>query len=131
MGKYVSISGSLLCSESQLPLIRTVIENFSGENIFLLPRDQIELYNQGWVFSKAQINWTKYVFYGADVRESAVDFVKAQIQAIMDNLVQSSTEGGTEELLEGLFCLKNEDNLQFVLWIIANNKIIEKKIVVL
>ena len=127
MGRYVSFSGSLMCSASQIPIIKKAIDAFPElKNNGLLTKEQIQLYVQGWVFPESKINWMNYVFYGADINEIAIDFMKGQIQLIIDTLKK---DGGEDEAdIEGLFYLRPEDDDLFKVWVIQNGIISEQAI---
>jgi hypothetical protein len=69
MGKYVSVRGWLECDEHTVNEVKKIRDDFTASsNEGLLIEDKLELYQSGWTFPERQINWTAYVFYGADVR---------------------------------------------------------------
>jgi len=43
---------------------------------------QSELYMKGWHWVDDQINWTRYIFYGADVQAEGLDLFETVLQTI-------------------------------------------------
>ncbi|WP_377273443.1 hypothetical protein [Peterkaempfera sp. SMS 1(5)a] len=93
VGVFVSIRGWLECDEQQLAAIKQVIANHSDEH-----------YSGGWGFPVRHFNWTYYVFYGGDVRESAVDWFMDQLQSMA--AIPASDEDG--DRVQGLFVASSE-----------------------
>jgi hypothetical protein len=80
MGKYVSVRGWLECDENTVNEVKKIRDDFTASsNQGLLDKDKLELYQSGWTFPDRQMNWTAYVFYGADLREYHLDFMKKQL----------------------------------------------------
>lgn len=93
MGVFVSIRGWLECDERQLAAVRQVIADHSDEH-----------YSGGWGFPNRHFNWTYYVFYGGDVRESAVDWFMEQLRSMA--AIPASDEDGDRVL--GFFVASSE-----------------------
>ncbi|WP_326577012.1 hypothetical protein OG539_12905 [Actinacidiphila glaucinigra] len=93
MGVHVSIRGWLECDEQQLAAVRQVIADHSDGH-----------YSDGWGFPARHLNWTSYVFYGGDVRASAVDWFMDQLRAMA--AIRASDEDG--ERVRGLFVASSE-----------------------
>ncbi|WP_406263768.1 hypothetical protein OH779_12275 [Actinacidiphila glaucinigra] len=93
MGVYVSIRGWLECDERQLAAVRRVIADHSDGH-----------YSDGWGFPARHFNWTSYVFYGGDVRVSAVDWFMDQLRAMA--AIPASDEDG--DGVRGLFVVSSE-----------------------
>ncbi|MER7197464.1 hypothetical protein CG723_44285 [Streptomyces sp. CB01635] len=93
MGVFVSIRGWLECDEQQLAAARQVIAHHSDGH-----------YSGGWGFPDHHFNWTYYVFYGGDVRESAVNWFLDQLRCIA--ALPASDEDGDRVL--GLFVVSSE-----------------------
>ena len=93
MGIYVSVRGWLECDERQLAAIRTVID-----------ADDDGHYSGGWGAPRQHINWTHYVFYGAEMRESALDEFREQVQEIA-RIPASNADG---DRVTGLFFASRE-----------------------
>lgn len=68
---YVSIRGWIEVDHQQRPQIERVIAEHRHE-----------MYSGGWAFPSAAFNWRFYVFYGGDVRESAVGWLREQVAEI-------------------------------------------------
>jgi hypothetical protein len=60
--------------------------NAPGEGI--LAPEQVRLYAQGWGLAEDSPNWTRYCFYGGDIRREALASLLAQVcvlaQALQD-----------------------------------------------
>jgi hypothetical protein len=68
MGTYVSVRGWIELDHSQRPAAEEIIEQ---------ARD--DLYSDGWSFPAKPFNWTLYVFYGGDIRVTALPWIHDQI----------------------------------------------------
>ena len=67
--------------------------------------DQQEaLYLQGWTWSAAGVNWTRYLFYGADVQEDGLDLLRALLDELcalegeLDGYLRVTGEDGQRNL---------------------------------
>ncbi|PPK70469.1 hypothetical protein V5P93_000650 [Actinokineospora auranticolor] len=96
MGTYVSIRGWLECDDKQLVAIQEVISS----------HDDGDFYSGGWGFPRKPFNWTRYVFYGGDIRESTVDWFLGQLGEIAR--IPASDEDN--DLVRGLFHARHEVN---------------------
>lgn len=83
MGKYISIRGWFECEEHDVSKVKEInmkfTENYSDTELNYNTR---KLYQLGWVYPENQVNWTTYIFYGADIREYHLGFIKEQISEI-------------------------------------------------
>ncbi|MEU8777142.1 hypothetical protein [Streptomyces sp. NPDC048606] len=95
MGVYVSVRGWLECDERQLAAAREIIASH-----------QDDLYSHGWATPARHVNWTHYLFYGADIRASAVDWLLDQIREIAR--IPASDEDG--DRVTGLFLATHESD---------------------
>ncbi|CAL9574115.1 hypothetical protein SUDANB120_04910 [Streptomyces sp. enrichment culture] len=93
MGVYVSVRGWLECDETQLAAIQEIISSHADDH-----------YSHGWTTPRRQVNWTRYVFYGADIRESALDWFTDQLGEMAQ--IPASDEDG--DLVRGLFLAGHE-----------------------
>ncbi|MGP3974441.1 hypothetical protein ACTWQF_10620 [Streptomyces sp. 8N114] len=93
MGTYVSIRGWLECDETQLAAIQQIISSHEDNH-----------YANGWGSPRQHVNWTHYIFYGADIRESALDWFTDQIRKIA-RIPPSDDDG---DLVQGLFLASHE-----------------------
>ncbi|MFF3014910.1 hypothetical protein [Streptomyces sp. NPDC057939] len=93
MGVYVSIRGWLECDGTQLVAVRRIVSSHEDDH-----------YSNGWGAPRRQVNWTSYMFYGADIRESALDRFEEQIRQIAR--IPASDEDG--DFVQGLFLVSHE-----------------------
>ncbi|MGW4195548.1 hypothetical protein [Streptomyces sp. NPDC005004] len=94
MGVYVSVRGWLECDESQLRAVQEIVA----------AHDDGHHYTSGWGVPRRHVNWTHYVFFGADIRESALDWFTGQIEEIAR--IPASDDDG--DLVQGLFLVSHE-----------------------
>ncbi|OWR31284.1 hypothetical protein CDO73_07740 [Saccharibacillus sp. O23] len=117
MGKYVSIRGWLECEEHDIEKIKDINRKFvQREFTTKLDHEKRELYQKGWVFPENQVNWTSYIFYGADLREYDLDFIKDQIREIAE------IEGIT-----GHFLIDDHDSEKRLCWQVFNRRLVESE----
>ncbi|MFF9039021.1 hypothetical protein ACF090_26545 [Streptomyces sp. NPDC014892] len=93
MGTYVSVRGWLECDETQLAAAQEIIAAHDDDH-----------YTHGWGAPRRHVNWTHYLFYGADIRDSALDWFTDQIRAIA-RIPASDADG---DLVRGLFLVGHE-----------------------
>ncbi|MEV8326645.1 hypothetical protein [Kitasatospora sp. NPDC056731] len=93
MGIYVSVRGWLECDETQLVTVQEIISFHADDH-----------YSSGWNVPRQQVNWTHYIFYGADIRESALDWFMNQLSEIVR--IPASDDDG--DLIRGLFLASHE-----------------------
>lgn len=70
---YVSVRGWLELDFAQRPDAERIIEASADGH-----------YSGGWGWPAQPFNWTLYLFYGGDVRDSAVADLRAQVQRLAD-----------------------------------------------
>ena len=92
MGVYVSVRGWLECDDKQLAAFQEIVSSHEDEH-----------YSHGWGAPRRHINWTHYVFYGADIRQSAVDWLVGQIREIAR--IPANADG---DRVRGLFLASHE-----------------------
>lgn len=92
MGIYVSVRGWLECDERQLAAIQEIIAAHDDGH-----------YSNGWGTPRQHVNWTHYVFFGADMRESVLDRFLEQIREIA--AVPANADG---DRATGLFFASHE-----------------------
>ncbi|MFI9046075.1 hypothetical protein [Streptomyces sp. NPDC053427] len=93
MGLYVSIRGWLECDATQLVSVQEIISSPAEDH-----------YSNGWSTPRQHVNWTHYIFYGADIRESALDWFMNQIRQIAR--IPAPDDDG--DLIRGLFLASHE-----------------------
>lgn len=101
MAKYVSVKGWLQCEYSQVEHIKHIIQKHENrtEDGKIVQQEQKRLYNKGWHYPEEIINWTAYIFYGADIKEDCLNFIEEEIKEIVENI----------EEIEGMFFLDFEE----------------------
>lgn len=90
MGAYISVRGWLQCDEQQLAAIQGVIAAHD---------------DGGWGTPRRHVNWIHYVFYGADIRASAAEWLLAQLREIA--AIPASDSDG--DRVTGLFFASHEE----------------------
>jgi hypothetical protein len=132
MGHYTSVRGWLELNEEMVSQVQKIIkESFNNKTASNTPCELAELYNRGWVFPIDHINWTYYVFYGADIRTRHISYIKEQLMAIAANI-----KSYTEELRDvlpanyinypsGIFYIDDEDNEFSLYWELKNGQFTE------
>lgn len=83
MAKYLSLRGWIECDEQDLEKIKKRLSE-SQESIKKYPVDfeQAKLYSKGWRFPENNVGWSSYVFYGADIKNYALDYIISQFKSI-------------------------------------------------
>ncbi|MEV7071309.1 hypothetical protein [Streptomyces sp. NPDC093990] len=92
MGIYVSVRGWLECDERQLAAAQDIITAHEDGH-----------YSHGWGTPRRHVNWTHYLFYGADIRESGLDWLVRQIDAMAR--IPANEDG---DRVSGLFLASHE-----------------------
>lgn len=84
MGAYTSIRGWVgLYEDEMVESVREVVRQaLSSADRYGLTLEVAALYNRGWIIPEDHINWTHYVFYGADIRTEHIDYIRDQVRAI-------------------------------------------------
>ncbi|GKX58737.1 hypothetical protein [Leminorella grimontii] len=118
MPRYANIRGWLECSFDDVNGIRLANERFlATAHASFLTSEQIALYGSGWHYPSGPINWASYVFYGACVNVSAVEFIKEMIMnAVWVN----------QHDIEGFFVIDIEDEGQLH-WTWSDGQLTENK----
>jgi hypothetical protein len=93
MGAYVSVRGWLQCDEQQLAAIESIIAAHEDDH-----------YSGGWGTPRWHVNWIHYVFFGADIRESGLDWLLDQVRAI----AQLPASDDDNDRVTGLFLASHE-----------------------
>ncbi|SNT16371.1 hypothetical protein [Actinoplanes regularis] len=71
MGMYASIRGWLEIDFEQRLLAEQIIEE--GRH---------ELYSGGWAFPTKPFNWSLYLFYGGDIRQGELSWLRDQVEQL-------------------------------------------------
>lgn len=79
MGYYYAVRGWLELDEDSFGKTTA----FLKENQKSIPEEsKLSLYAKGWCWNEQPINWTRYVFYGADITEEGLDHFKETLKKI-------------------------------------------------
>ena len=121
MGHYVSIRGWMDCPDDQLPEIKNIIRSYEGRAAdYGLTKEGAEMYNLGWIIPEEHINWTHYIFYGADIRIQYLDFIGDQIRELAEKIYEID-EPYTDRM-NGRFDIDDEmEELKFIWQIIEGD----------
>jgi len=138
MGHFVSIRGWLELNDGMVPLVREIINDIAKTTaLSKMPIDVAEFYNRGWVFPSDKINWTSYVFYGANIRLDHLEYLKTQLKLIAERVKRKddifielfkdsvSDEKNLLDYPTGLFYVDYEDREIFLRWEISKGEFIE------
>ncbi|HEY3907726.1 MAG TPA: hypothetical protein VGM14_27740 [Streptosporangiaceae bacterium] len=71
MGMYVSARGWLEVDHKQRDAVQAIIDAARDDH-----------YSGGWSFPDRPFNWQLYVFYGGDLRESGLPWLRAQVARV-------------------------------------------------
>jgi len=85
MAKYVSVKGWLECEYSQIKEIKKIIDDYKTRTNMgsIFNNENMKFYNKGWRYPEEIINWTAYIFYGADIKEYYLEFIQDEIKEIL------------------------------------------------
>jgi len=128
MGHYISVRGWLEVDADALPRVKQLIKEFpqiSGDAI--LTPEQVKLYAQGWVVPAEGPNWTRYCFYGADLRREGLACLLAQIRRIGQALIEQEEQPGeVASRYNGVFFVDDDEGDMSLVWYVKDGEIIEK-----
>jgi hypothetical protein len=117
MSRFISIRGWLETQFELVPQFEAVANDFAKKyNEYMLDEKQAILYQKGWQFPDQAINWTSYIFYGADVKEIGEQYIKDQIVGMLKLF------DGTR----GLFYFDDDEGDFSAIWKIFDSKITEE-----
>ncbi len=79
MAYFYSLRGWLEVETDSFARATAIIESLQKEH----PKDtKLGLYLQGWCWSEKSINWTQYLFYGADVTEEGLELFQSTLSKL-------------------------------------------------
>ncbi|MGH3389800.1 MAG: hypothetical protein ACRDOO_13090 [Actinomadura sp.] len=93
MSIYVKVRGWLECDKKQLAAIQALISSHDDDH-----------YSSGWGTPRKHINWTYFVFYGADIQAQNLNWLLAQLRDIAR--IPPSDEDN--DRVQGLFLASHE-----------------------
>lgn len=127
MGHYVAVRGWIEVDVERLPRIKQLVQEFpkaSGEGV--LTPEQVRLYAQGWVLAEDGPNWTKYCFYGADIRREGLAWLLTQVRVIAQAL--HDEEEQPDEVVrryDGVFFIDDDEGEMSLAWYIKDGEVLE------
>ncbi|MEV0285587.1 hypothetical protein AB0H36_15860 [Kribbella sp. NPDC050820] len=109
MGMYVAVRGWLEVDHKQREQVEQTVAAYGRDG-----------YAGGWAFPVKPFNWTLYVFYGGDIRESAV----ASFRDLVAELARLAPVDEDLDMPAGFFLLSYERQ-QSTSWTIRDGQLIE------
>ena len=101
MGRYVTVVGWFECAFDDVKMIKkTINETIESASEFGVDKEIASFYLKGWRIPDEQINWTSFVFFGADIKSEALPYIENQLLMISKLNIEIS----------GSFFLRSEDN---------------------
>lgn len=80
MAYFYSIRGWLEIEPENFASVIDVVKSLQASH----PKDtKIGLYLQGWCWNETPVNWTRYLFYGADVTEDGLELFENTLDKIL------------------------------------------------
>ncbi|MFI1996752.1 hypothetical protein [Actinoplanes sp. NPDC020271] len=101
MGTYASIRGWLEIDFKQRATAEQIIE-----------LNRHELYSGGWAFPSAPFNWSLYLFYGGDIRQGELSWLRGQVE----QLAEMPTVDEDNDRPRGLFVVTAEEHDGAQMW---------------
>lgn len=128
MGHYVSVRGWIEVGADILPRIKQLVQEFphtSGDGV--LTPEQVRLYAQGWVVAEDGPNWTRYCFYGADIRREGLACLHTQIRVIAKMLMEDEErQGDVASRYDGVFFVDDDEGETSLIWYVKDGEVTEK-----
>jgi hypothetical protein len=109
MGMYIAVRGWFEFDHKQRQQVEQIVAKSSQDP-----------YSGGWAFPAQPLNWTLYVFYGGDIRESSVASFREQVA----ELAQLRPVDDDLDMPAGFFLLSDERQ-QSTSWTIRDGQVIE------
>jgi hypothetical protein len=111
MGMYVAVRGWLEVDHAQRQQVERILAEY-GE----------DAYAGGWAFPGKPFNWTLYVFYGGDIRESAVASLREQVA----ELARLEPVDADLDMPVGFFLLSDERQ-RSTSWTVRDGQVLEAR----
>ena len=121
MANYSSICGWLQVSSNMSIEIERIVRAFKPRALeYGLSSEQADLYLQGFLFQRQQINWSSFVFYGAEIQTSAIRFMEDLVKEIAETVLDR--DGDYADYPRGLFHVDDENEDAMIVWLVAHGK---------
>jgi hypothetical protein len=101
MGMYASIRGWVEIAFEQRVSAERIIE-----------QNRHDLYSGGWAFPPKPFNWTLYLFYGGDIRQGEVPWLRHQVE----QLARLPPVDEDDDWPQGLFVVTAEESEDARMW---------------
>ncbi|MFI7547861.1 hypothetical protein [Actinoplanes sp. NPDC049599] len=108
MGMYTSVRGWMEINFQQREAAEEIVE-----------RHRHELYSGGWAFPSAPFNWTLYLFYGGDIRQGEVPWLREQIE----QLAAMPPVNEDNDMPTGFFLLTADEREEADAWQIRDGRL--------
>lgn len=106
---YVAVRGWIEVDHKQRQQVEQILARYSQDS-----------YASGWAFPTKPFNWRLYVFYGGDIRESAVASFREQVAEV------ARLEPVDDDLdMPAGFFLLSDERQQSTSWTIRDGQLIE------
>lgn len=114
MSFYYSVRGWLEFEHEHFDAVLDALRTLQKE---VLSDPKVNLYPSGWCWSKQPLNWTRYIFYGADVQAEGLDYFATALERISQLKLHVS----------GYFRAMGEDEIQNITYTMTDDVIDTKK----
>jgi hypothetical protein len=110
MGVYASVRGWIEIDVKQREAAEEIIGQYRHE-----------LYSGGWTFPSAPFNWTLYLFYGGDIRQDEVPWLREQVE----QLAAMRPVDEDNDMPKGFFLLTAEERKGAEAWQVRDGRLDE------
>ena len=110
MGMYAYVRGWLEIDFEQRVIAERIIE-----------QNHHELYSGGWAFPSRPFNWSLYLFYGGDIRQHEVPWLRGQVE----QLARMSPVDEDNDWPRGLFVVTTDEHEGAQTWQIRDAVVTE------
>jgi len=112
MANYSLVRGWIECGFEDVPRIKEIVQtHWAHAADYGVEGDSADLYLKGWHFPDSPINWTSLVFYGGNVRDVAVSFLKE----CLVKLCASDLD------IDGIFYVDDQEGEHLRIWTLRAN----------
>lgn len=117
MARYSLVRGWIECEYEDVKAIRGAANAFwRSHDRYNIDAGSANLYWKGWYFPESPLNWTSFVFFGANVRSAAVPFIRDSLIEIVNLRLD----------VEGLFYVDGDEGEGPRIWKIGDQCLLEE-----
>jgi hypothetical protein len=92
-----------------------------------LTPEQVRLYAQGWVLAEDSPNWTKYCFYGANIRREALAWLLAQVRVLAQTIHdEDEPRGDALQRYDGMLFIDDDEGDLSLVWYLKDGAVLER-----